>query len=182
MKKKLNLTYREILKRASLSFNKNTDVIAFGDHKYLLDSLIEEDFLKDFNMYDNFDALIKTCYEDLKKHYECELEDIPFKVVNDNLKKLKKITSNFNDFNDNLKDLTSDFKDKVILIIANNFYDSVLNHNFVLYSAEKDDTGKVAYIHKHWLINEGIGFLSDWKWTEAVISRNTLKLLGVVRP
>lgn len=164
MKKKLNLTYREILKRASLSFNKNTDVIAFGDHKYLLDSLIEEDFLKDFNMYDNFDALIKTCYEDLKKHYECELEDIPFKVVNDNL-----------------KDLTSDFKDKVILIIANNFYDSVLNHNFVLYSAEKDVTGKVAYIHKHWLINEGIGFLKDWKWTEAVISRNTLKLLGVVR-
>ena len=66
MKKKLNLTYREILKRASLSFNKNTDVIAFGDHKYLLDSLIEEDFLKDFNMYDNFEALIQTCYKRLK--------------------------------------------------------------------------------------------------------------------
>lgn len=73
MKKKLNLTYREILKRASLSFNENTDVIAFGDHKYLLDSLIEEDFLKDFNMYDNFEALIQTCYKRLKKNMELKL-------------------------------------------------------------------------------------------------------------
>lgn len=164
MKQKLNLTYREILKRAHLSFNKNTDVIVFGDHKYLLDALIDEDFLKDFNMYDNFDALIQTCYKRLKTKYGAEIipKDIPFKEFNDNIKNY------------------ADFKKEVISTIGSDFWGSFCNNN-VLYSAEKDDTGKVAYIHKHWLINEGIGFLSDWKWTEAVISRNTLKLLGVVR-
>lgn len=165
MKKKLNLTYREILKSASLSFNKNTDVIAFGEHKYLLDALIEEDFLKVFNMFDDFDALIQTCYERLKYKYKAEIipKDIPFKEFNDNLKKF------------------ADFKVEVMSTIGSEFSSSFCDHNFVLYSAEKDDTGKVAYIHKHWRINVGMGFLSDWKWTESVISRNTLKLLGVVR-
>lgn len=55
MKKKLNLTYREVFDRAGLSFNENIALFVFVDHKYILDDLIEEQFLDDFMLYDDFD-------------------------------------------------------------------------------------------------------------------------------
>lgn len=62
-KKKLNLTYREVFDRAGLSFNENTALFVFVDHKYILDDLIEEQFLDDFMLYDDFDSFIHECYE-----------------------------------------------------------------------------------------------------------------------
>lgn len=62
-KEKLNLTYREVFDRAGLSFNENTALFVFVDHKYILDDLIEEQFLDDFMLYDDFDSFIHECYE-----------------------------------------------------------------------------------------------------------------------
>lgn len=150
MKKKLNLSYREVLNKAGMSFNKNTDSFVIVDHKYVLDNHIEEQFLEDFMLYDSFDSFIDECYE----------ADILAKVVS------------LNHFNNKLA-YDPIFKEKIVSKIASDFCHSIEDEDVILYSAEKDDSGKVAYIHQQCFYDDN--------WCETVIPRGILKILGVVR-
>lgn len=150
MKKKLNLTYRDILDNAGMSFNKNIDSFVIVDHKYVLDELLEEQFLDDFMLYDDFDTFIQECYE----------ADILLKMLS------------LKDFNHKL-DSDPAFKERIVSKIATDFCHSIDDEDVILYSVEKDDSGKVAFIHQQWRY--------DSNWCETVIPRVTLKKLGVVR-
>ena len=107
-KKKLNLTYREVFDRAGLSFNENTALFVFVDHKYILDDLIEEQFL------DDFDSFIHECYE----------ADILLKILS------------LKDFNHKL-DSEPAFKERIASKIATDFCHSIDDEDVIIYSVGK---------------------------------------------
>lgn len=113
-KKKLNLTYREVFDRAGLSFNENTALFVFVDHKYILDDLIEEQFLDDFMLYDDFDSFIHECYE----------ADILLKILS------------LKDFNHKL-DSELAFKERIASKIATDFCHSIDDEDVIIYSVGK---------------------------------------------
>ncbi len=97
-----------------MSFNENTALFVFVDHKYILDDLIEEQFLDDFMLYDDFDSFIHECYE----------ADILLKILS------------LKDFNHKL-DSEPAFKERIASKIATDFCHSIDDEDVIIYSVGK---------------------------------------------